>query len=236
MLEQAALEEVFPSNPLREVVFEIRFDLNLRIFPQIFYIQEDTAAEYPTVSREQGLVPDMPGLATSYVFQNPEAGRTIRIWENKITVATTKYDTFENFSKEALSRTQSFCSLFKIKRLTRVGLRYVNNVAMPLETVPHLLNEYIAPYFKPVTVPQADLLQYKTEAISFREKCMLGVRTGLGSVSDDGAVYVLDLDAFVNEGNPKDLRATMIDLHHQVQYEFLSRITDAYKEVMRRPK
>ena len=37
---QNPLDEVFPTNPLREVAFEIRFPVNLKILRDVFRIQE----------------------------------------------------------------------------------------------------------------------------------------------------------------------------------------------------
>lgn len=40
MIDQSALDEVFPNNPITEVAFEIRFPTNLRIIPRIYEVQE----------------------------------------------------------------------------------------------------------------------------------------------------------------------------------------------------
>lgn len=123
MVDQAALDEVFPNNPLREVAFEIRFPMNLRVLRDVCEVQEELGREYAGVGREEVQSPNTP-TAINYAFSNATLGRIVKVWEDRFAIIFTRYETFERFKAEVIGRAQRFCEMFRIERLTRVGLRY----------------------------------------------------------------------------------------------------------------
>jgi uncharacterized protein (TIGR04255 family) len=235
MMEQAIIDEVFPNHPLREVAFEIRFPMNLRILPEIYRFQEELGSEYTLYGREESVAPNSL-IVVNFVFHNQNTGLQVKVWEDKLAIITSKYENFEAFSKEVATRSQSFCLLYKIERLDRIGLRYVNNLMLPEGDDIRTLVKYVKPYFNLPPSDAVQPLQFRTETLAQRKNCSIGIRSGYIPASQNN-IYLLDLDAFVDsQQSPKNLLPVLHNLHDQVQIEFLSHITDSYIEIMRRTK
>jgi len=242
-IDQAAIDEVFPYNPLREVAFEIRFPMNLRVMPGVWKVQEELESEYPQLQREETQLLNTVA-STSYVFTNPEQGRAARVGEDRFAIIFTQYENFEAFSSEIIKRAQRFCEMFSVERFTRVGLRYVNNIPISSEASDGgvvQLSRYVQPYID-LTRTQShvtQLNQFGLEVILQRDSCLLGVRSALlkNPQSSLEKVYVIDFDASVEEeSKPEKLPELLQELHHHIQLEFLSHITEEYKQLMRGQK
>jgi uncharacterized protein (TIGR04255 family) len=235
MIDQSALDEVFPNNPLREVAFEIRFPRNLRILPQIYQFQEYLGGEFNIYGREETIAINSP-IIYNYVFQTQANAKIIKVWEDKFVFVVTKYESFEKFVKVLVEYSQNFCSIYKVTQLGRIGLRYVNNLILPEGFGVQKITEYVRPYVNLASFSYAELAQYSTESLLVKTGCSLIARSGFAS-SKSNNIYVLDIDAFI-EGprGPKDLRSIVDNLHQEVQLEFLGHVTDSYKQIMRRSK
>src|SRR5689334_15029259 len=129
MLTPKELDEVFPKPPIREVAFEIRFTPRLRVNAEIWRLQDRLVDEYSTVSSENLIQPT--GMLPVHVFQNIETGRLIKVSQQNWVIAFTRYAKFEDFKEEALSKVDVFTEVFGVKNLTRIGLRYINDIVIP---------------------------------------------------------------------------------------------------------
>jgi uncharacterized protein (TIGR04255 family) len=135
LINQEALDEVFPHPPIREVAFEIRFAPRLRVNAELWRIQEELVKDYPLVGMETVLQSNGSALAVN-IFQNADAARAIKVSQENFVVAYTKYTRFEDFKEEVLHRTKQFCAKFDVSELARIGLRFVNNIVIPRAAKP----------------------------------------------------------------------------------------------------
>ena len=233
-LPQDAIDEVFPRPPLREVAFEIRFAPRLRVNAELWKIQEEILAEYPIVGSET-LLPQNGGAVTINVFQNPRSARALKVSQENFLVAFTKYTRFEDFKDEVIVRTKQFCEKFNVSNLLRVGLRYVNNIVVPVSENASSLLRYVRPLIDLERIQIDGIDQFVTE-VRMREKGHLVTLRGtlLAPLDDGRRVYVLDIDCHSRAPHSAEELPRLLDDYHQnAQLFFLDHITEEYKNVMR---
>ena len=232
---EAELEEVFDHPPIREVAFEIRFAPRLRINAELWRIQDLLVDQYPTVSTETVFQSGMGQTLSVNVFRNPAAERVIKVSQENFVLAFTKYSRFEEFQDELTKQVQLFCETFGIDALTRVGLRYVNNILLPAGDTTSSILRYVRPLtdFERISLETVDQfvnevrLRYRNHSVTLR-----GVL--LGRLEKGRRVYVLDVDCHSsNHNSTKDIPGLVVQYHDSAQRFFLDHITDEYKKVMR---
>ncbi len=111
MIDQNALDEVFPNNPLKEVAFEIRFPANLRVTRDVCEVQEEIGLEYSDLAREEIQTPGM-AIKINHIFSNSKKGRMVKVGEDRFAIIFAHYETFEIFKAEVVKRTLPFCEMF----------------------------------------------------------------------------------------------------------------------------
>ncbi len=228
------LDEVFPRPPLREVSFEIRFPTRLRVNAELWKIQEEIGDSYPVVATEQAMQPT-GAIAPVNVFQNPTAGRMIKISQENFVVAFTRYTRFEDFKDEVVEKTGQFCRKFDVQTVSRVGLRYVNNIIMPAEESSSGLLRFVRPVvdFDRVAIDNID--QFVTEIRMRDHGHMVTLRgTLLPPLEDGRRVYILDVDCHSAADHKAIEVAALLDQYHETaQVFFLDHVTEKYKDIMR---
>lgn len=235
VIDDKTLDEVFPHNPIREVVFEVRFPPNLRVMRDACNMQEALAAEYPLLRIEQ-LESIQSPTKTIYVFGNDKQGREIKLWDDRLAVMFTYYTNFEEFKAEVKAKTQLFSDLYQINQFQRIGLRYINNIVIPNQKGISAL-QFVRPYLDGNRVDIDSIPTFRVEFLSKRDGYILQARTGLLRPGTEEAVYVLDFDAFVAPLANQEQDWTILDtLHRGIQVEFLSHITKEYMQIMRNTK
>jgi uncharacterized protein (TIGR04255 family) len=232
MLTEKELDEVFPRPPIREVAFEIRFSPRLRVNAEIWRLQDRLVDEYSTVSTESLIQPT--GMLPVQVFQNIEAGRLIKVSQQNWVIAFTRYTRFEDFKEEALGKIGVFTEVFGIKNLTRVGLRYINDIVIPDSGSGGLLR-FVRPMLDFDRVPLEAVEQFVNEFQIRQQNHSVTLRGALLTSRQDGRrVYVLDIDC--HSGAHEDVGAisSLLDTYHSAaQRYFLDHITEEYKNIMR---
>lgn len=235
LIDQAALEEVFPKNPLREVAFEVRYPFSLRIQRDVCEVQALVRSHYPNFRVEE-IQPVEGSPAVLHTFQNADGTRLVRVSEDRFIIAFTEYNNFELFQAEAIGRTKELCNLFGIAKFSRVGLRYINNIEVAKEGNVYQISRVVTPYFDIKRATESGPMRFQLEVTIKKPSCFLTLRTAFGGKPADqqNAVYLLDLDAFVmSETAVEDLEKVSNELHYQNQIEFLTHVTEEYKEIMR---
>lgn len=235
MIDQAALDEVFPNNPLKQVAFEVRYPFSLRVQRDICGVQELVVRDYPVFQVDEvEFIKDSP--ARLHTFESQDRTQMLRVSEDRFIVVFTKYENFETFKSEALKRTEEFTTQFGITRYQRVGLRYVNNIEVPKEQNAYQVSKVVNPYFDIKRATRDGPMRFQLELTMKKHPCLVTLRTAFGGKPPDqpNAVYLLDLDAYVlSDTAISDLGKLIDGLHDQIQVEFLNHITDDYKKVMR---
>jgi len=224
------LGEVFPANPIREVDFEIRFTPRLRIQAELWRFQEELVSEYPDVSLESTIQPTGAAVNVT-VFQNPRTARLIKVSPQNLAIAFSAYSKFEDFEEEVLTRVGKFCEIFEVTSLTRVGLRYVNEIPLPTQES-QSLTRCVRPLLGFDRIPLDAVQQFAAQIVASAGDHMVTVRTAM--IPGPIRTYILDIDAHTEVIKPaQDVAALLESFHHTVQRVFLDHITDEYKEIMR---
>jgi len=229
-LSESDLKEVFPANPIREVDFEIRFTPRLRIDAEMWRFQEDLVNDYPDVGREAAILPTGATLNVT-VFQNPRAARVIKVSSHNMALAFSSYANFEEFKDEVQRRTSSFCGIFDVATLTRVGLRYVNEIPLPNQN-PESITKYVRPLVEFDRIPLNSVQQFAMQVAASHDDHMILVRTAM--LAGPLRTYVLDIDAYTEVVKPTtEISSLMERFHDSAQRVFLDHVTEEYREVMR---
>lgn len=237
-IDQAAIDEVFPSNPLREVTFEVHYPFNLRVNRAIYDIQAALEEDYPVVSHKI-VATDEEDYRNLYVFTDPEESQQVSINEDILSISFDYYTSFELFLHEVLRCTEIVFNSSSIEVLTRVGLRYVNWFK-PLDEGNHeaWLKKFVKPLIDPERIKIMQPRRFVAEALFEKQLCFLSSRTVYyqgNETDEDQSFYILDIDAYNKQDvEPEKLEEVLNDLHYEIQLEFLANITDDYKQKMRR--
>jgi uncharacterized protein (TIGR04255 family) len=237
VIDPEDLREVFPTNPLREVAFEIRFPVNLKVARDVFLIQENLGAEYPQLKREVIQLSDT-SASISYVFYNPVRGRIVKSGEDRFAVIFTRYKDFDEFRGEVKERVQNFCTLFNITSLSRMGLRYINNIHVHGNGQPPDFSKYIQPYADFSRTGSTKVEQFGIDVLLQKADCFLNAHSAFAAQPPSpSGVCILDFDAFVQGQTTLDKMDEFLEKsHYHIQVEFLSHITEQYKQLMRKQK
>src|SRR5207247_4101773 len=102
VITQKALDEVFPSNPLKQVAFEIRFPRNLRVISDLSHIQERLGHQFIVSGPETLISPGEQSAIVTYNFSNPKDNLLIKVGEDRYAIIFTKYQKFEIFKAKTL--------------------------------------------------------------------------------------------------------------------------------------
>jgi uncharacterized protein (TIGR04255 family) len=146
-------------------------------------------------------------------------------------LAFSMYANFEEFKDEVLRRTEEFCQTFDITPLTRIGLRYVNEIPLPTQET-ESLRTYIRPVVQFDRIPLETVQQFALQMSASAGSHMILLRTAL--LPGPMRFYILDIDAYTETVQPPERIATLLDeFHDTVQKAFLSHVTEEYKKVMR---
>lgn len=242
-------DEVFVNSPLFEVAFEVRFPNLFYISQRIGEFQLDIVDDFPKSSqvftqsfvfgekREVISDKDNVNAIPSWQFVN-ETGKTrIMVYSNKLNIVSQEYKSYnhptERKFRDLITKILSvFTKTVPMKKFSRVGIRYIDHC--PLES---LNNEYFRKYYDPIF----NIDKYKVENIldNFflinikREQYNLLFQGGIRKL-DDGYKYIMDYDSYATDIEADSCINTTDELRRLIKKEFLSNITEEFKQYMRR--
>jgi uncharacterized protein (TIGR04255 family) len=224
------LEEVFPANPIREVDFEIRFTPRLRIQAEMWRFQERIMTEYPDAGLESAILPNAATLSVT-VFQNQAKARLIKVSPQNMALAFSAYANFEEFKEEVLRRSGEFCEIFGVTSLTRVGLRYVNEIPLPTQEA-ESMSKYVRPLVAFERIPLETVQQFALQISATAHDHMVLLRTAM--IAGPIRTYILDIDAYTELVKPaSEINSLLDQFHETAQRVFLDHVTTEYKQIMR---
>jgi len=116
---------IYPNSPLKEVVFEVRFKGLVAVECHRDEFYREVAKEYPNVFVPH-VDPSIPPALQAYRFEKADGSAGIMTAINRIAYYSRKYPGYRKFRKETLRILGIFNEIFKLKKLTRTGWRYVN--------------------------------------------------------------------------------------------------------------
>jgi len=226
--------EIYKNPPLVETIFEIRFPRELTIECNRDKFYEKIRNVYPKI-----LVPRLStGGATAlepYRFERNDGSYGIFLAINKVAVYCKKYESFKSFKTEVMRVFSIFGELFKVEKLNRTGLRYINIIPFTREGGIIPVQNYLN---VKMSLPKLLPTSFKNLSLIF----VSGTRSGNimtriePALSQDQTreALILDFD-YAKEKNLHfgSINKYLDESHRHTKYLFEELITDDYKKIMR---
>lgn len=223
----------YVNSPLVEAVFEIRFpgEPAVECHRDEFYAK--IRDRFPSVL-VPAIQPGQPVALQPYHFKSKDGSDTVMVAINRFAYATQRYPGFGQFEPAALELAEQFCKHFKIGKLTRTGLRYIN-------VIPFLREGRVIPWRQYFTVelvvPESSPDDFLNIGLLLESRCDKGViatRIACGKTADGSKeVFLLDFDfAKTEDLHTKNLRQYMEESHDHTKKVFEKIVSDSYKAVM----
>ena len=225
---------IYPNSPLKEVVFEVRFKGLVAVECHRDEFYREIAEEYPNV-----LVPHIdqntPPALQAYKFEKEDKSAGIMTAINKISYYSREYPGYKKFRKETLRILKIFNKIFKLKKITRTGWRYIN-------IMPYAREEDIIPLKRflnlDLHLPLEDSDSFKNIDVKLHvpikaDLFVVIIRSIINFINKQEAL-VLDLDYSKN----KDLEYNKIEDYikesHGFARDFFEEIiTEQYREYLK---
>ncbi|WP_374658992.1 TIGR04255 family protein [Phenylobacterium sp.] len=235
---------VYERNPLAEVIFQIRYPINLAIerdLPTNF--QKALIDSYPLLDVKRGVQlqlkvagaiddqPFEPRPSRVYDFTDIERTSRVSLSCDSLSFSTTKYKDWDHFRNALGEILAAFFSNYDQSLFTRVGLRYVNAIkpaelGLSTENPAEIMNpELVAP----LTGFTERVFEHQALTIIEIPDGKISVRMAL-TKDEQGESYIFDTDAFHDEmfqANPDDVLARLEQYHLQHSDLFRWAIGDA---------
>ena len=227
--------EIYKNAPLIETVFEIRFPAEPaiecnrdKLYKKIENIYSKVLVPVAVIGKAIALEP--------YRFESTDGNNGIIISINKFAFYCKKYKGFNSFKTETIRLFSIFEEIFKIQKLRRAGLRYINIIPFIRENDIIPVENYLN---IKIVLPNSITTDFKNLSLIFVSQTKEGgsLTTRIESaISNDKKQegIILDFD-YAQEG---DLYFSQIDKyleesHNNTKYIFKQLIADNYKKVMR---
>lgn len=234
-------DEVYPNQPLIEVVFEVRFPGEVRVECERHLFWEKIRGEYPNVLVPNPQ-PDKPIALMPYKFRRDDGSMTVMVSMNSFALSASDYPGYKEFREEILRVYGLFQEVFNLKRLSRVGWRYINVISFIRENGVIPLRRFLNLGFKvPPSIPEEfvnlDLVfesQHEGASVITRLQTIEKVRGG----NSEGEAFLLDFDygrlATEEESLMADQISSYLDTaHEKTRVLFEEFITDEYRQYLR---
>lgn len=230
----AEYKDIYPNSPLVEVVFEIRFPGEPRVECNRDNFYEIIRRDFPNVLVPSIKVGGFPSLEP-YRFESEDKLMGMMIAINKFAYYVRHYQGYTQFSKEALDWIAQFDNTFKISKLNRTGLRYINIIPFSREGGLIPLKRFLK---MRISLPEIFPDNFENLSLVFISKTEGGaITTKIESIiaaDRSHEAILLDFD-YAKE---KDLKTDSIaqyleESHSHTKRVFEELITDEYRQYLR---
>jgi len=226
--------EIYENAPLVETIFEIIFPGEPGIECNRDKFFEKIRNDYSKV-----FVPkSFEGKATAlepYRFESEDSTNKIMLCINKVALSCRKYEGFKSFKKETMRIFSIFGESFKIQKLNRTGLRYINIIPFAREGNVIPIKNYLN---IDIGLPESIPADFKNLNIIFVSQTKTGSITTriIPVISQDKTeeAIILDFDYAKGENlNFSSIEQYLDESHQHTKHIFEELIADDYKKVMR---
>jgi uncharacterized protein (TIGR04255 family) len=226
--------EIYKNAPLIETVFEIRFpgEPSIECNRDKFYEKIRSVYSMVLVSSFQaGAIAAQP----PYRFEREDGTSGVIMSINKISFYCKKYEGFSLFKKETMRIFSIFRELFKVEKLKRTGLRYINIIPFTREKNIIPIKNYLNIQIK---LPKSMSTDFKNLSMIFVSQTKGGnITTRIEPVISENQTeeaIMLDFDyAKEKDLNFDSMDAYLEESHKHTKGLFEGLITDNYRKVMR---
>lgn len=225
---------IYKNAPLTETVFEITFPGDPAVECKRDKFYNKIKDIYPTVYVPNAYEGKAPALSP-YKFERTDKTYAVMTALNKVALSCAKYEGFSVFKKEAMRIFSIFGQLFKIKKLNRTGLRYINIIPITREKKVIPLQNYLN---VKIDLPEQITTDFENLKMFFVTRTKGGdittrIDTVVSKEKQEEAI-MLDFDYAKDEHLTYDSIEQYIDESHEhTKYLFEKFITKEYKKVMK---
>lgn len=224
---------IYKNPPLIESVFEIRFPGNLSIECKRDLFYNKIKNIFPQILIPQITNAKAPALEP-YRFQDKNDSKGIMVGINKIAFYCKKYKGFEYFKEDVLKYFTIFNGLFKITKLNRIGLRYIN-------MIPVIREKEILPFHHYLNI---EINLHNITSDNFKDLSIIlttpvnngNITTRIKSATSEDKTkeaIILDFDYSKEMNlNFKSIEKYLNESHKHTKFFFESLITKDYKKYM----
>lgn len=244
----------FPNAPITEAVLDIRvekvgkIDLSALLdfhspIKDLFPNKQERRKFESGVQFKIGTLPQFSASSSSvvegYLFKNMDGNKIVQATISGFSFNKLKpYDNWESFRDEAKSLWEEYKKIVKPDKITRLALRYINviNIPLPLRkfqdyflTFPDIakgIPQSISNYFMKLEIPNPDISAHSIVIQAFNrvdEKAKV-----LPLIFDIDVFRAIELDA-----NAQEIWKIMEDLRHFKNNIFLKSLTRRTKELFK---
>ena len=224
------ITEVYPNSPLVEVICEVRFPGELAIECKKDEFYEKIRDRYPTI-----LAPKAGDSLSSYRFENKERTAEIMLAINRFSFHDKNYSGHKRFIKEFIDLFKTLYKMYSLKKLVRVGWRYINVIPFTREDGIVPLQRFISVN---VNLPEGVSDQFENLSMVLISKVPDGtITTRIESIirsDDQQEALLLDFDFALTEKIAfSKINSCVSMAHEQTRAIFENLITDDYRQYLR---
>lgn len=230
MAKNFNISEAYPNSPLVEVVCEIRFpgELSIECKKDEFY--EKTRDKYPTI-----LVPQAGDRLTPYRFENNSKNAGIMLAINRFSFYDKDYSGHDQFIREFIRLAKILGDTYSLKKLTRMGWRYINVIPFTREDGIVPLQRFIS---VDINLPAGVHDQFENLSMVFMSKVSGGtITTRIEPIiqsDDQQEALLLDFDFSMTENLIfSKINSYIKKAHKETRLLFENLITDDYRQYLR---
>lgn len=223
--------EIFKKNFLTSVACEIRFTPLLIIKENIGQFQKEIRENFPKLRR--GFIIPREFEMDEWVFMSKDSKDKLRTFTDRLSIITTSYNDFEPFYKMVSENIDKFFKSFKdIDKLTRIGLRYTNEISLN----PNQPLEDILKWFNPLIYEEkiVNLTPFGF-SIEFRMPIENNIITCRNNLTfDKSPKYIIDIDSYTErEVEISKFKSIFKELHELAIKEFHKNIKDEFLNILK---
>lgn len=248
------ITEVFPSPTVERVIFQIRFpalfsietrigDYQLKImerFPEskIIYRQDIPFLYLGPESKSENPKEDSEHQPVKKIWDfKSEQGVELNVQEDSLSLTSHVHKTYNNPESEHRFRdaikhaVDNFLEVARIAKITRIGLRYIDNCPVPEKTNQSFSQHYNSAFnLSRFQIENAQKMRFE----GIIEKPPHSLRYVETLTAEDGGLkLVLDFDGWGNDIKPTDYLETSDALHNLVSDEYEATIKEPVYRYMR---
>jgi len=232
-----ALIPQYRNAPLVDVTFEARFLGELSVETRRDVFQREIKDVYPLLFVPNATMGKAPALQ-HYQFRRQDGSARISLALNSFAYNTTSYPGFADFRKELDRVFGILLGTFEISNFTRLGLRYVNKMALIREddgTIP--LKKYVSTNLKLTPgFPGAGIKNLSLAISSPIKEGEMNLLLDCESPSPSGGpeFLLLDFDFYTLKQSARSEVFDFVDsAHEQIESTFLEIISEDYLAIMK---
>lgn len=231
---------IYPNQPLVEVVFEIRFPGEVRVECERHLFWEKIRNEYPNVLVPHSQ-PEKPLALIPYKFVREDGSMSVMVSMNSLALSARVYPGYKKFSTEILRIYEIFGKVFDIKKLNRIGWRYINVIPFVRENNVIPLSRFLNLGFKvPESIPEEFInlnLVFESQHKGGSIITQLQAIQKKDNTNTTGEAFLLDFDygKIPTDGGElkfSDVPTYLDEAHNKTRQLFEDFITDEYRQYL----